>query len=77
MKGAPERIVFRCKTILVNGEEEQLNDDWLEKFKTANENLGGMGERVLGFADLWLDADQYPKGKLFQPHENNSIYTQN
>ncbi len=65
MKGAPERIVSRCKTILVKGKEEKMDDLWLDKFQHANENLGGMGERVLGFADFWLDTNQFPQSNDF------------
>merc|ERR1711931_184255 len=45
MKGAPERILDRCSTILVNGREETLDDAWKEKFNSAYMELGGLGER--------------------------------
>ncbi len=48
MKGAPERILDRCSTILMNGEEQELNDEWRDMFNTAYLELGGLGERVLG-----------------------------
>lgn len=48
MKGAPERILDRCSTILINGEEKPLNDEWREAFNQAYLELGGLGERVLG-----------------------------
>ena len=48
MKGAPERILDRCSTILINGEEKALNDEWREAFNQAYMELGGLGERVLG-----------------------------
>merc|ERR1711874_870675 len=32
MKGAPERILERCTTILVNGKEIPLDNEWKEKF---------------------------------------------
>lgn len=48
MKGAPERIVDRCSTILINGKDEELTDDWKEDFNAAYQTLGGYGERVLG-----------------------------
>jgi len=51
MKGAPERIVERCSTIFVNGKDEPLTKEWLDKFQSAYETLGGLGERVLGFCD--------------------------
>merc|ERR1711953_360319 len=48
MKGAPERILDRCSTIVVNGVEHQMTAEWKEKFETAYMELGGLGERVLG-----------------------------
>lgn len=51
MKGAPERVLDRCSTIYVDGTDLPLTDEWVEKFQTAYETLGGLGERVLGFCD--------------------------
>ena len=48
MKGAPERILDRCSTIFINGEEKPLNEEWKEAFNNAYLELGGLGERVLG-----------------------------
>ena len=48
MKGAPERILDRCSTILLNGEERALDEEWREAFNQAYLELGGLGERVLG-----------------------------
>jgi sodium/potassium-transporting ATPase subunit alpha len=48
MKGAPERILKLCSSILVNGKEVALNDEWRNKFEEAYRSLGEMGERVLG-----------------------------
>ena len=40
MKGAPERILERCSTILVNGEEQPLDDDIKENYNKAYMELG-------------------------------------
>ncbi|KHJ88109.1 e1-E2 ATPase [Oesophagostomum dentatum] len=48
MKGAPERILDVCSTILLNGKEEQLDEKLRADFNSAYLELGGMGERVLG-----------------------------
>jgi len=71
MKGAPERIVDRCSTILVDGEEHELNESWKEAFNTAYLDLGGLGERVLGFCDYNLPPDQYPRGYEFVAEDEN------
>lgn len=48
MKGAPERILDRCSTILIQGKVQPLDDDMREAFQNAYLELGGLGERVLG-----------------------------
>jgi len=71
MKGAPERILDRCSTIVVDGKEMPLNDEWKLAFETAYMELGGLGERVLGFCDFMLPSDKYPRGYPFDPDEAN------
>merc|ERR1712021_119966 len=71
MKGAPERILERCSTIVVEGKEYPLNDEWKNSFETAYMELGGLGERVLGFCDFQLPADKYPKGYPYDADEAN------
>ena len=67
MKGAPERILERCTTIVINGKELPMTDQW----KDAYIELGGLGERVLGFCDFILPKDKYPTGYPFDPDEQN------
>lgn len=50
LKGAPERVWKMCKTIMIDGKLVPLDKTWEDKFGYAYESLGGMGERVLGFA---------------------------
>jgi sodium/potassium-transporting ATPase subunit alpha len=71
MKGAPERILDRCSTILINGEDREMNDKWREDFNKAYLELGGLGERVLGFCDYYLPTDQFPVGFPFDADEEN------
>ena len=65
MKGAPERILERCSTILIGGKEEVLDDNMKEAFERAYLELGGMGERVLGFCHFFLNVEDYPPGFEF------------
>ena len=58
MKGAPESIVERCSTILIDGKEEEMTSEWREAISQAYVELGGLGERVLGFCDYQLPADK-------------------
>ncbi|VDD79017.1 unnamed protein product, partial [Mesocestoides corti] len=71
MKGAPERILDRCSTILIDGQELHMDDEWRENFNNAYLELGGIGERVLGFCDLRLPADKFPRGFQFDVDEQN------
>lgn len=48
MKGAPERILDCCSTIMVQGKEQPMDDELKEAFQNAYMELGGLGERVLG-----------------------------
>lgn len=52
MKGAPERILDRCSTILIMGKEQTLDEEMKDAFQNAYVELGGLGERVLGTALL-------------------------
>lgn len=65
MKGAPERILDRCSTILVRGKEQILDEEMKEAFNNAYLELGGLGERVLGFCQYLLPSDQFPPGFQF------------
>lgn len=48
MKGAPERILDRCSSILLHGKEQPLDEELKDAFQNAYLELGGLGERVLG-----------------------------
>merc|ERR1712233_139916 len=71
MKGAPERILQRCSTIVIDGQERALTEDWKNAFETAYMELGGLGERVLGFCDYVLPEDKYPAGYPYDADEEN------
>jgi len=71
MKGAPERILDLCSTISINGEDKPLDQHWKDRFQHAYEELGGMGERVLGFCDSRLSAEEFPRGFPFDSDEVN------
>uniref|UniRef100_A0A3P8X101 Sodium/potassium-transporting ATPase subunit alpha n=1 Tax=Cynoglossus semilaevis TaxID=244447 RepID=A0A3P8X101_CYNSE len=71
MKGAPERILERCSTILLQGKEQPMDEELKDSFQNAYMELGGLGERVLGFCHLMLPEDQYPKGFAFDTDDVN------
>nr|KAG5695865.1 hypothetical protein BaRGS_006522 [Batillaria attramentaria] len=60
-----------CTTYLHDGEDLPIDDDFRHAFDKAYVKLGGLGERVLGFCDLYLDAEQYPRDFPFDADEPN------
>ncbi|XP_062912795.1 sodium/potassium-transporting ATPase subunit alpha-3b [Mobula hypostoma] len=71
MKGAPERILDRCSTIMLQGKEQTLDEEMKEAFQNAYMELGGLGERVLGFCHFYLPEDQFPRGFAFDADDVN------
>ena len=54
MKGALERILELCSTILIDGKEMPLDEEWKDAFNTAYMDLGGRGEGTGGRTAGWL-----------------------
>ncbi len=50
LKGAPERILVRCTTYWIHGEEIPIDDLFRKTFDAAYNRFGSGGQRVLGFA---------------------------
>ncbi|GAA48524.1 Na+/K+ transporting ATPase subunit alpha K01539 sodium/potassium-transporting ATPase subunit alpha [Clonorchis sinensis] len=71
MKGAPEKILERCSTIMMHGEDQELTDQMRQAFNDTYLRLGAMGERVLGFCDYELPASQYDETYCFDTEEVN------
>ena len=71
MKGAPERILERCTSYVREGKDFGIDANFTKAFDKAYAKLGGLGERVLGFCDLTLDKNKYPKGYAFDPETAN------
>lgn len=71
MKGAPEKVLEMCSTILVNGHEEKIDNNWCELFNAAYMDFGGMGERVIGLCDQPLPRSKFPRGFGFNSDRIN------
>ncbi|XP_040182315.1 potassium-transporting ATPase alpha chain 2 isoform X2 [Rana temporaria] len=71
MKGAPERILDRCSTIMMGGKEVPLDETMKDSFQTAYMELGGLGERVLGFCHFYLPEDKYTPSYEFDTESMN------
>lgn len=61
MKGATEVVLERCKYMIIDGREVELNDELKNKILKINEELAGNALRVLGFA--------YKKVKAYEKEE--------
>eukprot|EP01117_Protostelium_nocturnum_P010456 TRINITY_DN3765_c0_g1_i1.p1 TRINITY_DN3765_c0_g1~~TRINITY_DN3765_c0_g1_i1.p1 ORF type:complete len:1126 (-),score=460.97 TRINITY_DN3765_c0_g1_i1:37-3414(-) len=71
IKGAPEIIVSKCDSIMIDGRILPFDEEWQEKFQETITTLASGGERILGFAQLQfedhtdpsqynIDAKNYP-----------------
>ena len=55
-KGAPDVILQRCTSILINGQKETLTERYKNEILQQNQNYANEGLRVLGFAYKDLDS---------------------
>lgn len=55
IKGAPERILNLCNSILLNGESRDFDATARRIMGAIFEHLAGKGERVLAFAEMYID----------------------
>eukprot|EP01111_Echinosteliopsis_oligospora_P011067 TRINITY_DN3556_c0_g2_i2.p1 TRINITY_DN3556_c0_g2~~TRINITY_DN3556_c0_g2_i2.p1 ORF type:complete len:1104 (+),score=302.37 TRINITY_DN3556_c0_g2_i2:184-3495(+) len=71
MKGAPERILARCTTAFVNNEIKPLDAELKEELEQIMAELGSLGMRILGFAQISLPVDRFPDNYEFNTAEHN------
>lgn len=71
MKGAPEKVLEMCSSILINGQDVQKDAHWCKLFNAAYMDFGSMGERVIGMCDLPLPRSKFPKGFNFNSETVN------
>lgn len=71
MKGAPEQLFEHCVNIYTFGSILPITDVHRVSFHDTNDRLGGLGERVLGFADLVLPPETFPIGFKFDTERVN------
>ncbi len=71
MKGAPEIIIERCSTLIVDNKEIPIDDNIKQELIDAYEELGSLGERALGLCEIFLPRSKYPFGYPFDADANN------
>ena len=68
-KGAPDVILQRCSTILINGHKETLTERYKNEILQQNQNYANEGLRVLGFA-----YKDFQKDEITLDDENNLTF---
>ncbi|KAF9098802.1 hypothetical protein BGX23_005153 [Mortierella sp. AD031] len=71
IKGAPERILRICSTILLNGEAVPLTAEHSKAYDEMYALMASKGHRVLAFAQMLLPRDQYPDDIVFEKEKKN------
>ncbi|KAF9939853.1 hypothetical protein BGZ75_003130 [Mortierella antarctica] len=71
MKGAPERILRLCSTILINNEAVPLTEEHSKAYGDMYTLMASKGHRVLAFAQMLLPRDQYPDDIVFDKEQKN------
>ncbi|KAJ2781370.1 hypothetical protein GGI15_003236 [Coemansia interrupta] len=71
LKGAPERVLKLCSTILYGDTQIPLTDAHRAEFQESYEGMAGQGHRVLAFAKLQLDGAAYPTEYTFDRRSAN------
>jgi len=71
MKGAPERVLAMCSSVMLDGEVRPMTDELRKEYEEINVLLAKRGERVLGFAQHELPVDQFPPGYDFNDDGEN------
>ncbi|KAG0304945.1 hypothetical protein BGZ98_004793 [Dissophora globulifera] len=71
MKGAPERILRLCSTILINNEAIPLTKEHAQAYDDMYTLMASKGHRVLAFAQLLLPRAQYPDDHVFDKEKKN------
>ncbi|KAJ2777641.1 hypothetical protein H4R18_005052 [Coemansia javaensis] len=71
VKGAPERILRLCTTILDGGAAVALGDAHVARYNAVYQHMAARGHRVLAFAQLQLDGGAYPADYAFDRRSEN------
>ena len=73
LKGAPERVISMCSTIITQGlEAVTITPETITHFNNAYESFASQGQRVLSFAYMDLSAEDFgPEYEFSQGEQNN------
>ncbi|KAG0353200.1 hypothetical protein BGZ54_002357 [Gamsiella multidivaricata] len=71
IKGAPERILRLCSTILINNQAVPLTEEYSNAYDQMYALMASKGHRVLAFAQLLLPRAQFPDDHVFDKEKKN------
>ncbi|OLY79178.1 Sodium/potassium-transporting ATPase subunit alpha-2 [Smittium mucronatum] len=71
IKGAPERVLSLCSSIIYNNSVEPLTERRKKEYNENYEFMASKGHRVLAFAELELNSNQFPEGYTFEKNPAN------
>ncbi|KAI8378065.1 uncharacterized protein BYT42DRAFT_572603 [Radiomyces spectabilis] len=73
VKGAPERVLELCSTIMIRGDGavEPVNESYRAAFQETYSHMASQGHRVLAFARCFLDGVKYPADFVFDKAKKN------
>ena len=71
MVGAPELILQRCGSALVQGQERPVDQDFKNAFFYAVNELASLGETVVAICDARFPPNRFPPGFQFNSHQVN------
>ncbi|CAO3698712.1 hypothetical protein G6F70_003584 [Rhizopus microsporus] len=71
VKGAPERVLKLCDSILTESGSVPLTQEHQNAFQETYSYMAGQGHRVLAFAQVLLDGHEYPADYVFDKSQKN------
>ncbi|KAJ9050048.1 hypothetical protein DSO57_1018193 [Entomophthora muscae] len=71
LKGAPERVLLLCSTILIDGCTIALTEEHTARFDETYAFMASKGHRVLAFAQLQLKRHEFPADHAFDKKTQN------
>ncbi|OBZ84387.1 Sodium/potassium-transporting ATPase subunit alpha, partial [Choanephora cucurbitarum] len=71
IKGAPERVLKLCSSILLADGASPLTEEHRQAFQDTYSHMAGQGHRVLAFAQVLLNESEYPADYEFDKAKQN------
>ena len=71
LKGAPERVLARCSTYLMEGKQAPIDDQFKKGFEDAYSYMASRSHCVIACAQYLLPRDKYPETNTFSRSETN------